>query len=449
MDDHQENIRLLHSSSIRRLLAQYSIPAMIAMTTASLYNIIDRIFIGHGVGSMAIAGLALTLPLMNMAAAFGSLVGIGGAALVSIRLGERNHREAAEILGNTLFLNIVLGIGYTILCAPLLDPILLSIGASRETLPYARQFMQIILLGNVITQLYYGLNSVMRSSGYPRGAMVNAIETVAVNCLLAPLFIFVFHWGIRGAALATVLAQISGVILALPHFLRKSSTVRFHQAYLRPKLSIIRGIFSIGMSNFAMMLCASMTAVLFNVRMSRYGGDYAVGAFGIVNTLAMFFVMVSVGVNQGMQPIVGYNFGARQFDRVKAAFRDTVIGTTGAMTCGFLLAEIFPFVISAAFTRDAQLVAQTARGMRLFALTFPIVGFQMTTSSFFQSIGKAKISLLLALSRQVLFLVPFLVILPLLWGLTGAWLAGPIADLAASLTTLIVLKMQFRRSLIA
>ncbi len=439
-EERQKNIRLLHNGNIRRLLAQYSIPAVIAMTTASLYNIIDRIFIGHGVGAMAIAGLALTLPLMNMAAAFGSLVGIGGAALVSIRLGERKNNEAAEILGNTLFLNFVLGLGYAFACAPLLGPLLRLIGASQQTLPYAQQFMQIILFGNVFTHLYLGLNSVTRASGYPRGAMINTLETVAVNCALAPLFIFGFHWGIRGAAWATVLAQASGVLLAFPHFLRRESAVRFHRKYLYPRLPIIRGIFSIGMPNFAMMLCASMTAVLFNVRMARYGGDYAVGAFGIVNTLSMFFVMVSVGINQGMQPIAGYNYGARQFDRVKAVFRDTVVGTSGAMACGFLLAEIFPRVVASAFTRDARLVAQTVVGMRLFILMFPLDGFQMTTSVFFQSIGKAKISLLLTLSRQVLFLAPFLIFLPWCWGLTGAWLAGPAADLVAFLTTWIVLK---------
>jgi putative MATE family efflux protein len=437
----------LHSGNIRLLLAQYSIPAVIASTTASLYNIIDRVFIGHGVGSMAIAGLALTLPMMNMAAAFGSLVGVGGAALVSIRLGEHKPNEAARILGNTLFLDLVLGVSYSIVCAILLDPILRFIGASPQTLPYARQFMQIILVGNVFTHLYLGLNSVTRASGYPRGAMTNTLETVAVNLLFAPLFIFVFHWGIRGAALATVLAQISGVVFAFPHFLRKDSTVRFYRANLRPRLEIIRGIFSIGMSNFTMMLCASMTAVLFNVRMSRYGGDYAVGAFGIVNTLSMFFIMVSAGVNQGMQPIAGYNFGARQMPRVKAVFRDAVIGTTCAMIGGFLLAELVPHLVAAAFTRDERLVAQTVIGMRLFVLVFPLDGFQMTTSTFFQSIGKAKISLLLALSRQVLFLVPFLIVLPWIWGLTGAWLAGPAADLAAFVTTLIVLKVQFRRSL--
>ncbi len=281
-----ENIHQLRSGNIWRLLAQYSIPAIIASTTASLYNIIDRIFIGQGVGPMAIAGLGLTLPLMNMAAAFGSLVGMGGGVLISIRLGEHKPEEAAEILGNTLFLNLTFGIGYSIVCLALLKPILLIIGASPETLPYARKFMRIILIGNVFTHLYFGLNAATQASGYPRRAMVNTLLTVVVNCVLAFVFIFVFHWGIRGAAFATVLAQTSGAVFAFPHFLLRKSTVRFYRKYLRPRLTIIRGIVAIGMPNFAMMLCASMTAVLFNVRMYRYGGDYAIGAFGIVNTLS-------------------------------------------------------------------------------------------------------------------------------------------------------------------
>jgi putative MATE family efflux protein len=446
-DLHHENIRQLHSGRILRLLTQYSIPAVISSTTASLYNIIDRIFIGHGVGPMAIAGLALTLPMMNMANAFGSLVGVGGGALISIRMGERKTQEASQILGNVLFLNLALGLTYTIVCTILLNPILRMIGGSSETLPYARQFMQIILAGNVITHLFLGLNFATQASGYPRKAMANMLTTVGINCALAPLFIFVFHWGIRGAALATVLAQTSGMLIAYPHFLRATSTVRFHAKNLRPRLEIIRGIFSIGMSNFAMLLCASMTAVLFNVRMVRYGGDYGVGAFGIANSLVMFFVMICAGVNLGMQPIAGYNFGARQFHRVKAVFGKAAICTTSVMVVGFLLAEIFPRAVASAFTGDAELIGQTVRGLRLIVLMFPLVGFQITTAMFFQAIGKAKYSLLLSLCRQLLYLVPALIVLPLILGLNGVWMGEPAADLAAFLTAVYVFKRQFRRSL--
>jgi putative MATE family efflux protein len=437
----------LGTGNVRQLLTQYSIPAIVAITTASLYNIIDRVFIGHGVGPMAISGLALTLPMMNVAAAFGSLVGAGGAALVSIRLGERNREEADAILGNTLFLNLVFGSIVSFVFLLFLDPILLFIGGSRETIPYARQFMQIILLGNIFTHLYLGMNNVMRASGYPHKAMVNTLTTVAVNLVLAPLFIFVFGWGIRGAALATVIAQIIGTAGPLPHFLRAASTVHFCRGCFRPQWKIIEGILSIGMSNFAMLSCASLVQVIVNLRLMRYGGDFAIGAFGIINTLAMLFVTIAMGVNQGMQPIAGYNFGARHFDRVKLVYRDAVIAATCATSCGFLLAELFPRAVASAFTGDPQLVAQSAKGMRLILAMFPIVGFQMVTSNLFQSIGKAKISIVLSLSRQVLFLIPALVVLPLYWGLNGVWLAGPSSDLAATLTTLLVLKTQFRRLL--
>jgi Na+-driven multidrug efflux pump len=265
--------------------------------------------------------------------------------------------------------------------------------------------------------------------------------------VLAPLFIFVFHWGIRGAALATVLAQTAGMLIAFPHFLRPTSTVRFHMKNLRAKLEIMRGIFAIGMSNFAMLLCASMTAVLFNVRMVRYGGDYGVGAFGIANSLVMFFVMVCAGVNLGMQPIAGYNFGAKQFHRVREVFGKAVICTTSVMIIGFLLAEIFPRAVASAFTGDAELIEQTVRGLRLIVLMFPLVGFQISTAMFFQAIGKAKYSLLLSLCRQLIFLVPALVVLPLILGLDGVWMGEPAADLAAFLTAVYIFRRQFQRNL--
>ena len=440
----QQTLRQLRSGNVFQLLAHYSIPAVIATTTASIYNIIDRIFIGHGVGAMAIAGLALTLPMMNMGAALGSLVGGGGGTLVSIRLGQKRYDEASQIFGNTIFLNLVLGIGYAIVCSWLLDPLLRLIGASNATLPYAHEFMQIILLGNVFTHLYLGLNNLTRASGYPRRAMSNTLQTVAVNCVLAPIFIFGLHWGIRGAALATVLAQFSGAVVAFPHFLERESTVRFYLHNMRPRWSAIRGIFSIGISNFVMMFCASITAMLFNMRMARYGGDYAVGAFGIANTLIMFFVMISFGINQGMQPIAGYNFGARQFGRVKEVFRYAVMASSCTMLCGFLLAEVVPGLVVSIFTGDAEMIRQTTYGLRMIVLLFPLDGLQMTTSVFFQSIGKARISLLLALSRQVIYLIPFLIVLPLCWGLRGVWLAEPFADTAAFLTTALVLRMQLR-----
>jgi len=441
----EEASNVLATGSIGQLLVQYSVPAIIATAVQSIYNIIDRVFIGHGVGAMAISGLAVTMPMMNLAAAFGAMVGVGAAALVSIRLGQQRQEEADSILGNALILNLVLSISYSILCFLFLDKILLLMGASQETLPYAKQFMQIILLGNVFAHVYLGLNGVMRASGYPTKAMVTTLVTVAINLALAPLFIFAFHWGIRGAALATVCAQAVGAIWAFLHFTRKVHSVRFQRGCFKPKGRTIREILAIGTPNFMMLFCSTFVVVLMNLRLARYGGDYAIGAYGIINVLANLFVMIGVGLNMGMQPIAGYNYGAGDFGRAFRTYRLTVGAAVGVTTCGFLLGEIFPGAVASAFTGDPELIRQSIKGMRLAFLLFPVVGFQMVTASFFQSIGKARISILLSLFRQILFLIPFLIVLPLFWNLNGVWIAGPMSDLTASVVTFFILRAWLQR----
>jgi putative MATE family efflux protein len=443
----EEAPNLLGTGSIGKLLMQYSIPAIVATAVQSIYNVIDRVFIGHGVGAMAISGLAVTLPMMNLAGALGAMVGVGAATLVSIRLGQHKTREADTILGNTLLLNIVFSIGFSVVSFIFLDRILLCMGASRETLPYARQFIQVILLGNVFTHVYQGLNNVMRASGYPRKAMVTTLVTVAVNLVLAPLFIFAFHWGIRGAALATVGAQAVGTVWALLHFMRKEHAVRFRRGCFRLRRQIVRDILSIGLPSFIMLFCASFVAVLVNQRLTGYGGDYAIGAFGIVLTVASLFTMITVGVNMGMQPIAGYNFGAGKFDRAIHTYRLAVIAATCITSVGFLLGEFFPAAVASAFTSDPELIRQTVVGMRISVVLFPFIGFQMVTSSFFQSIGKARIAIFLTLSRQVLFLIPFLIVLPLIWNLNGVWFAGPASDFTATVVTFFVLKVQTKNGL--
>ena len=441
----QSSPHVLGTEKIIKLLFEYSIPAIIATTTSSLYNIIDRIFIGHGVGPLAISGLALTFPLMNLSAAFGSLVGAGASTMVSIRLGEKDKQGATHILGNAFFLNVVVGIVFAIVMISFLDPILFIFGASKDTLPYAKEFMQIILGGTIFTHLYLGLNSIMRASGYPRQAMVTTLLTVVINLGLAPLFIFGFKWGIRGAAIATVCAQIFGTVWVIIHFTRKSSYVRFLKGYFRPRLKIIRDIFSIGMSTFIMFTCASLIVIIMNIKLAKYGGDFAIGAYGIIASFANLFVMIVLGFNQGMQPIAGYNFGARQFNRVKEVFRNTVIAGVCVTSFGFLLIQLFPEMLASAFTSNKELIKIATTGMHFSFALFPIVGFQMVTSSFFQSIGYAKISIVLSLSRQVIFLIPALLILPGIFGLNGAWIAVPSADIFASALTYFVLHRQLKK----
>ena len=437
----------LGTDKIGKLLFDYSMPAIVAMTAASLYNIIDRIFIGHGVGPDGISGVALTLPFMNMGVAFGVLVAAGSAALVSIRLGEKREDEAIKILGNTLTLNLVLGISYSMIALFFLEDILIFFGASRNTLPYAKDFMQVILAGTVLSHLYFGFNNVMRASGYPVKAMVTTLMTVFMNVALAPLFIFVFKWGIRGAAFATLISQLAGVIYVTIHLVNSKNIVRFKRGTFGLKKKIVLGIFSIGISPFVINMGASGIAMLINRQLVKYGGDFAVGAFGIVNSIIMCVVLTILGLAQGMQPIAGFNYGAKQFDRARLVFKKSVIVATVISTFGFLVSEIFPRQISMAFTTSGEIIESAVFGLRAGLLIFPLVGFQVTAPNFFQSIGKAKISVFLALSRQVLFLVPTLLLVPMFFGLNGVWMALPVADSFSVLLTFLVYKHQINKIL--
>lgn len=439
------NTNELGTAGVGKLLLQYSVPAIIATTAASLYNIIDRIFIGHGVGPMAISGLALTFPLMNIMSAFGAMVGVGAATMVSIRLGQHNRKGATQILGNAVMLNIILGISVGLLTFIFLEPIFFALGASSDTLPYAKEFMQVLLLGNVFTHLYLGLNNIMRATGYPQKAMGVTLTTVAVNLVLAPLFIFVFKWGIRGAALATVLSQMAGTVLVTIHFTKTNSFLHFLPGYMKLKRFIIRDIISVGMSNFLMLISSSIVISFVNIRLEKYGGDFAIGAYGIINSLGNLAVMVVIGFNQGMQPIVGYNYGAQKTPRAIGAFKLTVLAGTCVTLLVFLMAEIFPRAISSAFTANGELIDLASTGLRLNLIMFPIVGFQIVTSNFFQSIGRANFSIFLSLTRQVLFLIPALIILPHFLGLNGVWLSSPLADFVSSVLTLLVLQWQLKK----
>ncbi|HOP31536.1 MAG TPA: MATE family efflux transporter [Spirochaetota bacterium] len=437
----------LGHENIGKLLLEYSLPAIVAMTASSLYNIIDRIFIGQGVGALAISGLALTLPFMNLGVAIGALIGAGAATLVSIRLGEKRGEEASYILGNTVVLNLILSSSYTVIALFFLEDILYLFGASEATLPFAKQFMQIILLGNLFLHLYMGLNNIMRSSGYPQKAMFTTLATVGINLILAPLFIFVFKWGIRGAAFATVISQFAGFLITIIHFINKNSFLHFMKGHFRLRGDIIQGIFAIGMSPFVINVCACLIIIIINLQLVKHGGDFAVGAYGIINSVLMFVLMVILGLTQGMQPIAGYNFGALQYERVRTVFRYTVIAATCISVTGFLAGELLPRQISLAFTGNNELVGLSVTGMRIVMIFFPLVGFQMVTSNFFQSIGRAKISVILTLTRQVIFLIPALIILPPIFGLAGVWASVPVADFFSIIVTAYVLKTQGKKVL--
>lgn len=441
----------LGTERIRKLLVQYAVPAIIAMTASSLYNMVDSIFIGHGVGPLAISGLALTFPLMNLAAAFGSLVGVGAATLVSMRLGQRDYDTAGKVLGNVFMLNLIIGVAFSIVTLLFLDPILYFFGASEATVGYAREYMTVILLGNVITHMYLGLNSVLRASGHPRKAMYATINTVVINTVLDPLFIYGFGWGIRGAAIATVLAQVISLVWQFRILSDRRELLHFRRGIYRLHAKIVRDILAIGMSPFLMNLAACFIVILINKGLKEFGGDLSIGAYGIVNRVAFFFVMVVMGLNQGMQPIAGYNFGAQQYVRVLRVLKLTAIGATCVTTCGFLLGELMPRLAVSLFTKDAELVRLAAEGMRITFVCFPIIGFQMVATNFFMSIGMAGKAIFLSLSRQLLFLLPGLVLLPPLFdqytqwnGSWGVWCAMPLSDLLASIVAFLMLMHQLR-----
>lgn len=435
----------LGSKPVGRLLAQYALPAIIAMTASSLYNIIDSIFIGQGVGAMAISGLALTFPFHNLAAAFGAAVGVGASTCISVKLGQKDYATAQRVLGNTFTLNIIIGLAFSIVSLLFLDDILFFFGASDQTLPYARSYMLVILLGNVFSHMYFGMNAVLRAMGKPRVAMYTTIATVVLNVILAPLFIYVFKWGIAGAALATILSQIIGLIWQMRLFTDRRELLHLKRGTFGLKRDIVGNIIAIGMSPFSMNVCACIVVIFINTGLQRYGGDMAVGAYGIANRIAFIFIMINMGVNQGMQPIAGYNYGAMKTDRLMKVLRYTIIAGTVVTTSGFLVAELTPELCARLFTTDDTLIVLSVDGIRVSMIAFPVVGYQMVAGNFFQSIGKAKISMFMSLSRQMIFLLPLLIVLPLFMDVDGIWWAMPISDCLAALVALLIMMRYMRK----
>lgn len=443
----ENNPHILGEAPIGKLLVEYSIPAIIGMTLTSLYNIIDSIFIGHGVGALAISGLAITFPLMNLLVAFCTLVGVGGATLSSIRLGQKDKKGAEDILGNVAILCVINAIFYGGLAFIFLEPILFFFGASEATLPYARDFMQVILLGSPISYVMIGLNNIMRATGYPKKAMLSSMLTVGCNIILAPIFIFVLNWGIRGAALATICSQFIGMLWVLYHFYSPKTYIRFQRHSMRLKQHIIANIFAIGMSPFVMNVCACCIVIFINNRLLNYGGDMAIGAFGILNRIQMLFVMIVMGITMGMQPITGYNYGAQLFDRVKRTLKLGITAGCIITTLGFIIGELFPGVFVGMFTDNHELTDEATLALRIGILSFPVVGAQIVITQFFQSIGKARISIFLSLSRQLLFLLPGLAFLPPFYGVEGVWFSMPLSDALAFAVAALMLTYHYKKKM--
>ena len=448
MEQQTNQFNELGEKPVGKLLMQYAIPAIVAMAASSMYNIIDGIFIGQGVGPEAIMGLALTGPLMSLTAAFGAMVGVGAATLMSVKLGQRDYSTAKRILGNVVLMNVGLGLllGFALLL--FINPILRFFGASDVTLPYACHFMEVILAGNVITHLYLGLNAMLRSTNRPRLAMYATFGTVILNCILAPLFIFVLGWGIRGAALATVMSQTMMLCWQLKLFSNPEDFIRLERKLLHPDFKIIRESILVGLPQFLINLCACLVAALMTRSLTDYGGDVAVGAFGICNRLILLVVMVVIGLNQGMQPIAGYNFGAGRYHRGVGVLRHAVVVAVCITTAGFVVGTFFSTPVVTLFAKDSpELIDMAAHALECIVMMFPIVGVQIVSTAFFQSIGLAGKSIFLSLTRQLLFLVPAIFILPHVFSdpLEGLWHASPTADALASVLAITLLIKQVRK----
>ena len=444
MDNKKATLEL-GTKPVGKLLAQYALPAIIAMTAASLYNIIDRVFIGQVVGPMAISGLAITFPFMNLAAAFGAAVGVGASTTISVKLGQKDYESAENILGNTITLNLIVGLAFGGICLLLLDPILRFFGASDATLPYARDFMQVILAGNVFSHMYFGMNAVLRAASKPRMAMFATIFTVGMNILLDVVFILWWHWGIKGAAFATIIAQVLALCWQMKLFTNKSELLHLKRGIYKLKSNLVRNIISIGISPFLMNACACVIVIFINNQLVRFGGDMAVGAYGIANSIAMIFVMFVIGLNQGMQPIAGYNYGAQQYDRMMRVVKLSIITAVCIMLTGWSLAMFAPYHCARMFTTDPGLIKGSIKAIHIIMMMFPLIGSQMVITNFFQCIGKVKISIFLSLSRQLLFLLPLLAILPNFYGINGVWASMPTSDFIAVVVAVTIMLVFLRR----
>lgn len=437
--------KALGEEKISALLWKFSLPAIIGMVANALYNVVDSVFVGHGVGEIGLAAVTIAFPIMIILMGFGLLVGVGSAATISLRLGEHKQQEAEKILGNAFSLSVILSVTLSVGILLFLDPILIRLGAEETVLPYAREFTRIILYGSIFMYIGFGLNSVVRAEGNPKTAMATTLISSALNILLNPLFIFVFHMGIGGSALATVISQGVAAIWILLYFVSKKSLLALRLSNLALDRKIVSSIFKIGLSPFLMQIAASVVTVLFNFSLLKYGGELAVASVGIINRIAMLMLMPIFGLSQGLQPIIGYNYGAKNYERVTKGLKLAMYAATIFSTLGFLAVQIFDTMIIRLFNDNPALISMGSHGMRIQLSMLFIIGFQIIGATYFQAVGKAGYAIVLSLSRQVIILIPLVLILPAVFGLNGAWLASPIADLLAAIITGLFLAKEIRK----
>lgn len=434
----------LETKSVGTLLRQYAIPGIIAMTATSLYNMVDSIFIGHlpETGSYALTALGICHPIMNLGIALGTLVGVGSSTIMSVMLGQHNYRSAQKVLGNMVTMNVVLGLLFSVLVLAFEEPILRFFGATDVTLPYAKQYLTVLMIGNVIAHMYHGLNNLIRASGNPRLAMGLTLFTVISNSILDPIFIYALHLGVQGAAIATVLCQLLALVYAFIYFFRETNVVHFGKHVFEFHWKMAKSSLSIGMAPFLMNAAACLVNLFINQQLLRFGGDLAIGAYSIVSRFSFLFLMVVMGLCQGLQPIAGYNYGARKYGRVRKVYILTVGWATAVCVLGFIMSEVFPKAAVEIFTNDPTMIGLSAHGLRIINLAFLLIGMQMVSTNFFQCLGMVRKSIFLSLTRQLLFLIPLVYLLPRWWGIAGVWFSFPLSDLLSfTITGIMILSL--------
>lgn len=441
-----DNAKQLGEDKVSKLLLRFSIPAIVGMLVNALYNVVDRIFVGNGVGSVGIAGITIGFPIMNILMAFAMLMGIGSTTLISIRLGQQKKEEAELIAANGMAMLIIVPIVISAVGLIFMDPMLKAFGASDAVLPYARSYVGIILYGAVFQSVGMGMNNYIRAEGSPRIAMMTMLIGAILNTILDPIFIYTFNWGVGGAAFATILSQAVSALWVLQYFFGGRSMLKIHLKNLRPKFNIVKKIAAVGSAPFSMQLAASLLNMIMNRSLSYYGNDTAISGMGVINSITMLILMPIFGINQGVQPIIGYNYGAKKFNRVKEALKYAMIAASSVVTLGFIATRLFPEQFISIFnSQDKELLAFGNHALTVFLIFLPIIGFQIVGSNYFQAIGKPKYSMFLSLSRQVLVLIPAILILPIFFGLEGILAAGPVSDFISSILTGLLLFRELKR----
>lgn len=441
------NQKHLGDAPIGKLLLQYSIPAIIGMVVNALYNIVDRMFIGNipDIGSLAITGVGITMPIMTIVLAFGMLIGIGTTANISLNLGKGNRTTAEKLLGNAFTLSIIVGLAIAITGTIFANPILNLFGASENTLFYAKEYIGIILLGCTFNILSFALNSTVRADGNPKMSSITMVIGCGANIILDYLFIFVLNLGVKGAALATIISQAITFFIILYYYTAGNSNLKLKIENFKLKKHLVTMTFAIGISPFATQIANSLVQVIANNALKTYGSDLAIGAMTVISSLNIIFMMPIFGINQGCQPIIGFNYGAKKYERAKEAFKYATIAACVICIIGFISIQCFPTQIISLFNNDPELTTLAIKGIRIYLLMMPVVGINIVATSYYQSIGKAKISMFVSLLRQVILLIPFTIILPKFIGLDGVWAAGACADSLSVIITLILLKKEFKQ----